>query len=276
MPSFGLNGATTGEEATLEIDIRAAAQAGYEYVELRDTKIERYLTGGGGTLPSLRARLREARVDALSINALEDATLPMGQNLQARLARMRVLCEWAAALGAPYVVAVPNFLPPAGLPESQVRVRTAAALRALAGVAAPLGVQVGFEFLGFPTCSVSTLRAARGIIEDTADPRIGLVIDAFHFYAGGSRLEDLDGLDASRLFIVHLDDAEPGEPARLTDAQRLLPGDGVIHLRALVARLQMTGFKGAYSLELFRPEYWAWDPVELARRGLDSMHRLFT
>src|SRR3990172_7104571 len=48
MPLFGLNGATTGEEATLEIDIRAAAQAGYEYVELRDTKIERYLTGGGG------------------------------------------------------------------------------------------------------------------------------------------------------------------------------------------------------------------------------------
>jgi len=318
MPQFGLNGASTGDEATIETDIRAAGQAGYEFVELRDTKIERYLAGGGGTLPRLRARLHEAGVEALSVNALEDATLATGQDLQARLSRMRVLCEWAAALGyeagvealsvnaledatlatgqdlqarlsrmrvlcewaaalgAPYVVAVPSFLPPAGIQDAEVRIRTEAALRALSGVAAPLGVQVGFEFLGPPTCSVRTLRAARRVIEDIDDPHVGLVLDAFHFYTGGSRLEDLDGIDPTRLFIVHLDDAEPGEPGALTDAQRLLPGDGVLPLRALVARLQMRGFQGAYSLELFRPEYWTWDPVELARRGLDGMHRLFT
>lgn len=276
MPQFGLNGATTGSEATIETDIRAAAQAGYEFLELRDTKIERYLAGGGGTLPRLRARLHEAGVEALSVNALEDATLSTGADLQARLSRMRVLCEWAAALGAPYVVAVPSFLPPAGIPDAEVRIRTEAALRALSGVAAPLAVQVGFEFLGPPSCSVRTLRAARRVIEDIGDPHVGLVIDAFHFYTGGSRLEDLDGIDPTRLFIVHLDDAEPGEPGALTDAQRLLPGDGVLPLRALVARLQMRGFQGAYSLELFRPEYWSWDPVELARRGLDGMHRLFT
>ncbi len=276
MPQFGLNGATTGSEATIETDIRAAAQAGYEFLELRDTKIERYLAGGGGTLPRLRSRLHEAGVEALSVNALEDATLSTGPDLQARLSRMRVLCEWAAALGASYVVAVPSFLPPAGIQDAEVRIRTEAALRSLSGVAAPLGVQVGFEFLGPPGCSVRTLRAARRVIEDIDDPHVGLVIDAFHFYTGGSRLEDLDGIDPTRLFIVHLDDAEPGEPGTLTDAQRLLPGDGVLPLRALVARLQMRGFQGAYSLELFRPEYWSWDPVELARRGLDGMHRLFT
>lgn len=276
MPQFGLNGATTGDDATIETDIRAASQAGYEFVELRDTKIERYLAGGGGTLPRLRARLQDAGIEALSVNALEDATLPVGQQWQVRLSRMRVLCEWAAALGAPYVVVVPSFLSPGGIPEAEVKIRSEAALRALSAVAGPLGVRVGFEFLGPPTCSVRTLRAARRIIEDIDDPAVGLVLDAFHFYTGGSRLEDLDGIDAARLFIVHLDDAEPGEPAALTDAQRLLPGQGIINLRALVARLQMRGFQGAYSLELFRPEYWAEDPLELARRGLDSMHRLFT
>jgi 2-keto-myo-inositol isomerase len=276
MPQFGLNGATTGDDATIETDIRAASQAGYEFVELRDAKIERYLAGGGGTLPRLRARLQDAGIEALSVNALEDATLPTGQELQARLSRMRVLCEWAAALGAPYVVVVPSFLPSGGIPEAEVKMRSEAALRTLSGVAGSLGVRVGFEFLGPPNCSVRTLRAARRIIEDIDDPAVGLVIDAFHFYTGGSRLEDLDGIDATRLFIVHLDDAEPGEPAALTDAQRLLPGQGIINLRALVARLQMRGFQGAYSLELFRPEYWAQDPLELARRGLDSMHRLFT
>ena len=273
MPQFGLNGATTGERVDVEGDIRAAGQAGYQFVELRDSKIERYLAAGG-TLAALHARLRDARIAALSVNALEDGTLRSGERLRASLDRLQVLCEWAKALAAPYVVVVPSFLPAGGMPDEQVQMQTAAALRAMAGVAGRFNVRLGFEFLGFPTCSVNTVRAARGIIDEVADPRIGLVIDAFHFYAGGSRLEDLDGLDPSRLFIVHLDDAEPGEPATLSDAQRLLPGDGVIPLRGLIGRLQAAGYRGAYSLELFRPEYWTWDPAALARRGLESMRRL--
>ncbi len=273
-----MNGATTGERADVATDIRAAAEAGYEFVELRDLKIERHLASGG-TLDALRAQLRETGVGALSINALENATLREGQAFEPVLARCRTLCEWAQVLDCPYVIAVPSFLPEGGgvgggPGEVEVRRRTAAALRAMIGAANRFGVRVGFEFLGFPTCSVNTLRAARGIIEDVGDPRVGLVIDAFHFYIGGSQPEDLDGLDASRVFIVHLDDAPAGEPAGLTDAHRVLPGDGVIPLRALIRRLQAAGYRGAYSLELFRPEYWAWDPVELARRGLDSMRRV--
>lgn len=293
MPSFGLNGATTGDRVDVEADIRAAAEAGYQFVELRDAKIARYL-GAGGSLAGLRARMRDAGVAGLSINALEDSTLHVGEAFEPILARCRTLCEWAKALDCPYVVAVPSFLAaggppggdlpgggppggsprPVGLAETEVRRRTAASLRKMTAEAAGFGVRVGFEFLGFPTCSVSTLRAARGIIDDVGDPRLGLVIDAFHFYVGGSQPEDLDGLDASRVFIVHLDDAESGDPAALADAQRLLPGEGVVPLRALITRLQTAGYRGAYSLELFRPEYWTWDPVDLARRGLASMRRL--
>lgn len=252
-------------------------------MELRDAKIERYLHSGG-TLESLSGLLRATGLRALSVNALENSTLATGEAAQRSLARCRILCEWAAALDCPYVVAVPSFMPPQGLgtggagggrpSEADVRQRSAAALRRMAEEARRFGVRVGFEFLGFPACSVSTVRAARGIVADVDDSGVGLVLDAFHFYIGGSQPEDLDGLDAARIFIVHLDDAEPGEPASLSDAQRLLPGEGVIPLRALVGRLQAAGYRGAYSLELFRPEYWAWDPVELARRGLEGMRRL--
>lgn len=277
MPAFGLNGATTGERVPVTEDIRAAADAGYEYVELRDTKIERYLATGG-TLQSLRASLREAGIAALSVNALEDATLRQGHRFDEAVRRCRTLCEWAADLDCPYVVAVPSFTGQkenAGLDEHDVRRRSAAALRTMLDVTGTAGVRLGFEFLGSPTCSVSTLRAARGIIEDVGSPRLGLVIDAFHFYTGGSRLEDLDGLDPARIFVVHLDDAPPGDPAHLTDAQRLLPGEGVLPLRSLIGRLQAGGYRGAYSLELFRPEYWARDPRDLARSGLESMRTLF-
>lgn len=270
---FGLNGATTGT-ADLLTDLRVTREAGFGALEIRDSKLETYLQQGG-TLGALRAAFVDAGVRPLSLNALERSTLVRGVERDAVLDRCRTLCGWAEAMGCPYVVAVPSFLPPGGMPEVETRARTVAALRVMASAAAQHEVKVGFEFLGFPTCSVSTLRAARGIVEEVGDPRVGLVIDAFHFYIGGSRPEDLDGLEAAQLFLVHLDDAEPGEPSGLTDAQRLLPGEGIIPLRALISGIEAAGYSGAYSLELFRPEYWAMDPLDLARRGIESMRRLF-
>ena len=273
MPRFGLNGATTGATVNVETDIRVAGQAGYQAIELRDDKIERYLAAGH-SLASLADRVRSAGLEVLSINALEDATLMAVEQASARLARWRKLCEWAAALDAPYAIAVPSLLGGTPPSEDQIRTRSIESLRALAAVAREFDVQVGFEFLG-PLASVNTLRSARRIIEAIDDPSVGLVIDAFHFYVGGSRVTDLDGLDPSRLFLVHLDDAEPGDASGLSDAQRLLPGDGVVPLDALVRALERSGYRGVYSLELSRPEYWTWDPTDLARRGLEAMERLF-
>jgi 2-keto-myo-inositol isomerase len=273
-PQFGLNGATTGEHVDILTDIRVAGQAGYRSVELRDTKIERYLAGGG-SIGRLRDALLASAVDVLSVNAIEDSTLRTGTALTEIAERTRTLARWAQALDCPFVVAVPSFLPAGGLDLGHIRMRTAVALRAMASAAGEFGVMLGFEFLGFPPCSVNTLAAARNILSELDDPRVGLVIDAFHFYAGASRVEDLEGLDKDQIFIVHLDDAEPGDRSRLTDAQRVLPGDGVIPLRPLLDGIARTGYRGGYSLELFRPEYWQWDTALLASRGIDSMRRLF-
>jgi 2-keto-myo-inositol isomerase len=272
MPRFGLNGATTGP-ADLLTDIAAAQQAGYDALEIRDTKLQAYLDGGG-SLYGLRQRIGEAGLEVVSLNALERSTLATGAAREALLRRCRTLCEWAAALDCPYVVAVPSPLADAPDPD-QVEALTVDALRALAGVAERYGVRVGFEFLGFASCSVTTLAAARRIVDAVGHPAVGVVLDAFHFYVGGSDWEMLEGLSADRLYVVHLDDAEPGPRHTLTDAQRLLPGDGVIPLRELVRRLDGMGYRGVYSVELFRPEYYRWDPVELARTARAKMEALF-
>lgn len=269
---FGLNGATTGTRDLLT-DLRAAHDAGYQALEIRDAKLDAYLRGGG-SLDAFRRALSEAAIEAASLNALERSTLVMGADREAVLQRCRVLCEWAAALRCPNVIAVPSPLD--GVRDrGRVTDLTVASLRAMAGIGAKYGVRIGFEFLGFPTCSVNTLGEARRIVEAVDDRGVGLVIDAFHFYAGGSTWEMLDGLRPDRLFLVHLDDAEDRPRSTLTDAHRLLPGDGVIPLRELVRRLEAIGYRGLYSIELFRPEYYEWDPTELARVALKKMEALF-
>src|SRR3972149_29515 len=70
---YGLNGSTTGQ-AALATDITVAAQAGFRYLELRDTKIEAWLRER--SREALRAEFERAGVAPLSVNALEAAPRP--------------------------------------------------------------------------------------------------------------------------------------------------------------------------------------------------------
>lgn len=272
-PRFGLNGATTGP-ADLLTDIRAAQEAGYHGVELRDSKLEHYLEREG-SLYALRKQLADGGLEAISLNSLERSTLTGGTARTDLMRRCRILCERAAGLDCPYVIAVPSFRADAA-PGTDIRTATIASLKEMGEIGYRYGVRIGFEFLGFADCSVNTLALAREIVESLNHPSVGLVLDAFHFHVGGSTWGMLDGLDPERLYVVHLDDAEDRPPHSLTDAHRVLPGDGVIPLRDLVRRLETLGYEGAYSIELFRPEYYEWDPVKLAKEALRRMEALFS
>jgi hypothetical protein len=83
-------------------------------------------------------------------------------------------------------------------------------------------------------------------------------------YGGGGLLSELDQLDPARIFAFHLDDLEDVPKEDITDARRLIPGLGVVPLGEICGRLKAIGYDGACSVELFRPEYWAWDPTRLA------------
>ena len=54
---------------------------------------------------------------------------------------------------------------------------------------------------------------------------------------------------------------------RIEDADRVLPGEGVIQLKTLVAALKTGKYAGPWSLETFNPAYWHEDPEAVARRG---------
>jgi 2-keto-myo-inositol isomerase len=114
---------------------------------------------------------------------------------------------------------------------------------------------------------VQTLGLADEIVVKVNRRNIGLVIDSFHFYTGGSTIDMIDALDPKRLFIFHIDDAEDLPRDQLTDAHRLLPGLGILPLKEIVAAFKRIGYDGVASVEIFRPEYWERDPFELAREA---------
>ena len=74
--------------------------------------------------------------------------------------------------------------------------------------------------------------------------------------------------------MVHLNDAPAKPPREIEDADRLLPGRGVIRLAELIGTLRAAGYDGPWSLETFNPEYWARPAEEVASEGRAALARV--
>jgi 2-keto-myo-inositol isomerase len=257
---LAINGATT-MKATLPEDIAAARDGGFKGLEIWAAKMDAFLEAK--SIGELGALFEAAGVQPVSINSIEFITFRAPAEYASIEARCRELSERARALGCDTIVVVPSPTPD-GVGWSEIRDESVRVLSELAEVAAPYGVRLAFEFLGFPWCSVRTLSQCWDIVQETARDNVGLVLDTCHFYAGGSGLGAIGQLDPRRILVFHINDVEERPLETIEDAHRLLPGEGVIPLDAIVGGLSDIGYDGPCSVELFRPQYWERDPTELA------------
>ena len=261
-------------KADLATDVKAAGAAGFDYLEIWAAKLREFLKTH--SVSDLKTLFKENGVKPLSINSIEDITFSDDSAYFRVKAQCEELCSVAAAIACPYVVVVPGQFPPGGLSSYEVIEETVSVLRDLASIGERHGVALAFEFLGQKDCSVQTLELADEIVQKVNRRNIGLVIDSFHFHTGGSTIKMIDALDPKHLFIFHINDAEDLPPDRLTDAQRLLPGMGILKLKEMLEAFKRIGYDQVASVEVFRPEYWERDPFELAREAKAAVEKVFS
>jgi 2-keto-myo-inositol isomerase len=264
---LGFHGATT-MTSNLETDIDVTHRAGFKYLELWQEKIETYLQNH--TLADLSALLKSNDVTPLSINSLGFVAFWSPEEYKALLERTRRMSEIAQAINCPTIVAIPSPIPNhqvswAAIVDEHVRV-----LKDLSDLCTPYGVRISFEFLGFGWCTVRTPRGCWEIVQKTNRANVGMTVDCAHFHTGGGLLDEIDLIDPAKIFAFHLDDLEDIPKEAITDGSRLLPGLGVIPLNAVIERIKNIGYDGSCSIELFREEYWAWDPLRLATASRDA------
>ena len=260
---IALNGATT-MRADLSTDILAASAAGYDLLEIWSAKLYKYLETK--TTADLKGELEAANIEPYSINSIEHITFRSAEDYDKIKTECELLSRIASEIGCPYVVVVPGKLP-AGASKETIIEESVRVLTELSDIAGKYRVSLAFEFLGQSDCSVQTLDLCSEIVEKVGRDNVGNVIDSFHFYAGNSSFEAIDLLDPKKLFIFHINDAEdlPKEP--LTDAQRLYPGTGILPLTEMKEHFDKIGYDRMVSIEIFRPEYWAQDPFEVAAKA---------
>lgn len=260
--AFHLNGATIMTTPT-ERHVRIARQTGYAGVEVR---AERLLEDADEVAAAV-AIVRPGEV--WSLNGIQLQLTPEGhldrERLATEMAPRLVICQ---QLVAEYLLVVPPRAPGADSERAIGAMREGLAI--LRDAAARDGIGIAFEFLGFADCPIDTPGLAGRVVADL--PGVDLVLDSCHWHASGA--SPLTGFPIDRLAMVHLNDAPGKAPREIEDADRLLPGRGVIRLRELIGMLRDAGYGGPWSLETFNPDYWALPPEQIAIEGRAALDRV--
>jgi 4-hydroxyphenylpyruvate dioxygenase len=161
----------------------------------------------------------------------------------------------------------------AGLLAQQDIERVQASLRQAAELAGKHGVRLALEFQA-RAAFANNLQTAAALVAETGSPHLGICFDAFHFYVGPSKAEDLAYMTADNLFHVQLCDL-PGVPRELAaDADRVLPGDGDFQLEPIVARLRAIDYRGCVSVELMNPHIWRIPPLQFGEVAITALRKV--
>ena len=112
---------------------------------------------------------------------------------------------------------------------------------------------------------MSTLLTALKVTREAAHPNFGVMFDFYHFWSGLNKFEDMDQIRDGEIQHVHFQDT-PDMPRELLDnTTRIIPGDGVAPIEAMLRKLSAKGYTGPLSVELFLPKFQMGDPYEVAR-----------
>ena len=150
-------------------------------------------------------------------------------------------------------------------------------LHKLAMLALPLDIRIAYEALSWGK-RVKEFPQASSIVGAANCPNLGLGLDAFHLLATKTDLDQLDFVDAQKVFLVQLSDFMwrelPSIEERINTARhfRVFPGEGLhgAEVSEFVRRLDEKGYRGDYSFEVFNDDYTQLPAPVVARRARQS------
>lgn len=262
---LALNSSTIKPTPLME-KIRVAGEAGYDGIELWAVDIYQHI-GRGGEVSDVEKALRDFGLRVPCFIAVRQWGETSGWEYRLALDEAKRRFELAARLGSPLMVCTPPLERP-GLE------RLAAGYRDLIQIGRETGVQAVLEYISF-FASLNNIADTVTVLDETNDPDGVTILDAFHNWNSRTTTDDLRKLPLERIAHYHINDAAPGIPSgSQKDPDRVMIGDGVIDLASELGLLREKGYDKWISLELFNESWWAKDPAETARIGLERMRAL--
>jgi sugar phosphate isomerase/epimerase len=261
-PRFSISQVST-LAASFADDVRAYADVGVGGIGVWEMKLD------GSSLADFQASGLHSATAVPTVPSVHPLPLLAGpdtvrERVDALLRSLEVLAPFAPA-------AILCFTGP-GDRETAV-----GGVREIAGEAERLGLRLAlepFQREGIESWSIlNTLGDAAEFVDEVGSDAVGIQFDVWHLWNTPDLLDEIPRY-AHLIAGVHVSDWR--EPTRGW-ADRVLPGDGVADLPAILGALDDAGWDGFYDLEVFSDNgafggaypdsLWDLDAAELARRG---------
>ena len=267
---FALHAGTV-RHTNVAIDIRTARRSGFDGIELYLPKVMRYLDAGFDVadLGQLLGQLHVPMIDFL---------MPIESEDPKTRKRIEVECERMARLAhsincpSIQVVALNEF--PSSDWTSQKAILVSR-LRELSAIANPYGVRLAIE--GAIFSPFRQISQALEVMDEVGADRVGLCLDTWHLWLGGTSWEQVAALDPALILSVQLADTAARSGSHWQDEDRTaLPGEGVLPLGEAIDAVLATGYSGFWTYEMLSPRHWEWDPEDFATAMLERMRVLMS
>jgi len=249
---------TTSQAAGYRKILEGWAKAGIKNVEITDTVLDGFLRTD--SIAAAKSVITDNGLTPVSGASVLQDFWNKNAGYPAQLETWKKRCEQFASLGISKIYC----------PSTTSRNITADdyktvpdAIREAGDVAKQFNLIAMIEFARSSKL-IATLTTSLKMIREAGHPSVHPMLDCYHFWSGMGKLEDLDMLKPGELAHVHFQDT-PDIPRELFDQRsRLIPGDGVTPLVAILKKLASKGYDGALSVELFITELQQGDPFEVA------------
>jgi sugar phosphate isomerase/epimerase len=256
-----------GQKVGLVREIEIAAAAGYDAIEPWIRSIEEFVKGGG-SLKDLGKKIRDLGLTVESAIGFARWIVDDDAERAKGFEEAKRDLDWLQQIGGRRIAA-----PPVGAHDKGPvdLLKAAERYRQLCELGRQFGVVPEVEVWGFSKC-LSRLGETAFVALESAHPDATILPDIYHLYKGGSDFAGLRLLSSSAVQVFHVNDY-PADPPRasIADKDRVYPGDGVAPMNDILRSVMRPDRPIVLSLELFNPEYWKQDPMQVARTGLEKM-----
>jgi sugar phosphate isomerase/epimerase len=259
-----INQATT-MKADFRTSMEAYSQAGFRAVELWLDSVRPFLAKESSA--AARRLLADCALRPVSSCCEEDLFFPRVPGRASKLDGFKRKLDLSAQLGAPRFVMYSAIWEGVRPKDYEA---AASGLQELGELGKQFGIVVGIEFIAgakFLGCVETTSK----LLGKVSHPNLGIQFDTFHFYAGVSKLEDLENLRRGEISFVHINDVPAIPRERLQDMDRVYVGTGVMPHKTMLGALARV-YSGPVSFEAF--QYASLDSYEVARKAFEGLSRV--
>ena len=254
-----------GQDLSVTGEVDVAGKAGYDAIEPWLGKLNDY-KNGGGSLKDLRRRIEDHGLTVESAIGFAGWIVDDDKQRAKGIEEAKRDMDLLAQLGAKRIAA-----PPAGARGTVDPMAAAERYRKLLEIGAEIGVVPQIEMWG-GNPSIGRVSTAIYIAIEAGHPDACFLGDVYHTYKGGSDFEGLKMLGPQALQHFHWNDYPADPPLdKIGDGDRVYPGDGIAPITDIVKGFLQVGAVPVLSLELFNKKYWAMDPLEAAKVGIEKM-----